>query len=105
MTTEKYLLRRICRPNATASCTEFARSKLDFLQSVNGDVEVQIDGDAVRDQDAVVDVLQAFLLEHRKLGKKGGYVKHHSRADEIYASRVDQSTWKEMEAVPRQHPY
>ena len=97
-------LRCICRADSTAGSANLARSKLDLLESVDGDVKIQVDGDTIRDEDTVVDVLQALLLQDRQLGEESGDMEDHTRSDEVdLAVLGDQTAGKEMEAVPDQH--
>lgn len=92
---------RIRRSNAAASGANLARAKLDFLETVNGNVEVRNDRDAVRDEDTVVNILQALLFQHCQLRKEGGHVEDNTRADEVdLAVLGDQTTGEKVEAIP-----
>jgi hypothetical protein len=42
-------------------------AELNLLEAVNGDVEVEVDGATVRDEDTVVDVLETLLLDSLEL--------------------------------------
>lgn len=91
---------RIRRSNAAAGGANLARTELNLFEAVNSDVEIQIDGDAVRDKDAVVHILETLLFQHRQLRKEGGDVENDTRADQVdLAMLSNQTAGEKVKAV------
>lgn len=87
---------RIRRTDAAAGGADLARTKLDLFETVDGDVEIQVDGDTVRDKDAVMDILEALLFQYCQLGEEGGHVEDNSRADEVDLAVLSYQTAREQ---------
>lgn len=63
-------------------------------------MEVQVDGDTVRDKDAVVDILETLLFQDGQLGEESGDVEDDAGADQVYLAVLgDQPAGEEVEAV------
>lgn len=77
---------RKCRVMIHISRRELGQSRpmiyenTDLFKSIDSNVKVEIDGHSVRDEDTVVDVLEAFLFQNSQLAEEGRYVEYNSRA-------------------------
>lgn len=67
-------LGRIRRANAATGSADGAGSELDFFESINGGVEVEVDLSAVADLDAITDAVKALGLELLELLEERGTV-------------------------------
>ena len=85
-----------CRVSAGSRGGEHS-AHLDFLEAVDGGVEVKVDLAAVGDQDAVVG-LEALLFQLGKLLEEAGDVEDDAGADQVDAVGVDQAGRKKVEA-------
>ena len=45
-------------------------TELDLLEAVDSDVEVEVNGAAIGDEDAIADIVEALLLERLELGEE-----------------------------------
>ncbi len=62
-------------------------------------MEVEVDLAAVRDEDSVVDIGQALLLEFGELLEEAGDVEDDTGTNQVHAIRVDEAGREKVEAV------
>lgn len=74
-------------------------AQLNLLGLVDSAVEVEVDVASVGDEDALVDILQALLLDRLELREERRHVDDNARADQVEAVGIHEARGQEVEIV------
>ena len=85
--------------DATFRGTNGVGAQLRLLGLVDSAVEIKVDVASVGYEDAIVDVLQALLLDGLQFREEGGHVDDDTGSDEVHAVGVHEAGGQEVEVV------
>lgn len=85
--------------DTTAGGADLAITKLNLLETIDGSVKVEVNVAAIGDEDTVVDIGEALLLELAELAEEAGDVEDDRGTDEVHAVGVDETGGEKVEVI------